>query len=110
MDSFEDVFLAVKEYCKERVAAPAYTVFFQRLEIGDFDGTTVVIIAHADFVRTTISSRYMALIKEALLNTLGFEVEVEIRVKAAEPVPAPAPEKDTADAVKATTVPGSAPE
>ena len=110
LDSFEDVFLAVKEYCKERVAAPAYTVFFQRLEIGDFDGTTVVIIAHADFIRTTISSRYMALIKEALLNTLGFEVEVEIRVKAAEPVPAPAPEKDTADAVKATTVPGSAPE
>ena len=110
MDSFEDVFLAVKEYCKERVTTPAYTVFFQRLEIGDFDGATVVIIAHADFIRTSLSSRYMPLIKEAFMAILGFEVEIDIQVKAPEAAPAPAPVQDAADAVKATTVPGSAPE
>ena len=112
LDSFEDVFLAVKEYCKERVTTPAYTVFFQRLEIGDFDGATVVIVAHADFIRTSLSSRYMALLKEAFMAILGFEVEIDIQVKAPEaaPAPAPAPAQETADAVKATTVPGSAPE
>ena len=111
MDSFEEVFAAVKDYCKERVTAPSYTVFFDRLEIGDFDGATVTIFAHAEFVRTSLTTRYLPLLREAFLAIIGIEVDIDICVKAAEPVPAPKAEekKPEADAVSATTLPGSAP-
>lgn len=112
MDSFEDVFIAVKDYCKERVTAPAFTVFFQRLEIKDFDGATVTILAHADFIRTSLTSRYIPLLKEAFLAILGFEVEIEIEVNApaAAPAPAPAPSPTVTqapDAASQTTLPGT---
>ena len=109
MDSFEDVFLAVKEYCKERVTGPAYTVFFQRLEIRDFDGSTVTILAHAEFIRTSLNSRYLSLLKEAFLAILGFEVEIVIDVVAPPPVQPDAAMLDTAhpDAVSQTILPGA---
>ncbi len=109
MDSFEDVFLAVKEYCKERVTGPAYTVFFQRLEIRDFDGSTVTILAHAEFIRTSLNSRYLSLLKEAFLAILGFEVEIVIDVVAPPPVQPDAAMPDTAhpDAVSQTILPGA---
>ncbi len=102
MDSFEDVFLAVKEYCKERVTAPAYTVFFERLKIRDFDGSTVTILTHAEFVRTSLTSRYMPLLKEAFLAILGLDVDVAIEVEAAAQQ-----EEPKADAVAQTVVPGT---
>ncbi len=114
MDSFEEVFHAVKEYCKEQVSPPAYTVFFQRLEVGEFDGESVTILTHADFIRNTIRTRYLNLLREGFIAILGFEVNIDIQVKAAEPeAPAPVEEekpRPTADAVAITAVPGSAPE
>ena len=73
MNSFEEVFAAVKDYCKERVTAPSYTVFFDKLEIGDFDGATAIIYTHAEFIRTSLNTRYLPLLREAFLAILGID-------------------------------------
>ncbi len=104
MNSFDEVFLAVKEYCRERVTQPAYMVFFERLKISDFDGSTVTILAHAEFVRTSLVNRYMPLFKEAFLAILGLDVEIVVELE--EPAPA-AIEEPKQDAVAQTVVPGT---
>lgn len=106
MDSFEEVFQAVQEYCRLRVTAPAFTVFFQRLEVVSFDGTTAVLLAPAEFIRTSLVNRYMPLLTEAFTATLGIDVKVEIEVAA----PPPAPPADAPDAISQTVLPGSAQE
>lgn len=102
MDSFDEVLAAVQDYCKARVTAPAYSVFFQRLELDpNFDGAHVNIITRAEFIRTSLVSRYMSLLREAFSAVLGFEVEVNITVEAPA-APAPVP-----DAVSQTILPGA---
>lgn len=114
MDSFEDVFVAVKNYCRERITGPAYSVFFERLECGSFDGEKVIIYAHADFVRTSLNTRYMPLLREAFLAVLGFEVQLDIQVRnsnngaTAVPQPsAPIAGNTLPDAAAQTTLPGT---
>ena len=102
LDSFDEVLAAVQDYCKARVTAPAYSVFFQRLELDpNFDGAHVTIITRAEFIRTSLVSRYMSLLREAFSAVLGFEVEVNITVEAPA-APAPVP-----DAVSQTILPGA---
>ena len=108
MESFDEVFLAVKDYCKERVTTAAYSLFFQRLEAGDFDGTSVTVYTHADFIKKSLVSRYLPLLKEAFLAILGFEVEIRVDLRAAEPETAPSAGQDTPDAVRQTVIPGEA--
>lgn len=79
MNSFNDVFSAVKEYCQEKLAAATYNLFIQDIEPVSFDGKKATLLFHAEFKRSTVAERYTGLLKEAFLTLLGFEVELELR-------------------------------
>ena len=48
MNSFNEVFSAVKEYCKEKVVLATYNVFFNDIEAVDFDGNTATLQVRTD--------------------------------------------------------------
>jgi chromosomal replication initiator protein len=96
MDSFDEVFTAVKEYCRERLAEATYRVFIQDLTPLSFEGGVVTISARTDFLKKIVDERYQPLIKDGFRTLLGFDVDLEFVVPkaaaaaAAESVPVPA--------------------
>lgn len=100
MNSFDEVFSAVLDYCRQRVSSVTYNTFLDGLEAVSFTGGTAVLRVRSAFIRDIVSSRYDELLKEGFKAILGFDVELEYTVP-----PAPQPEEsapaDAADAAGA---------
>ena len=89
MDSFDEVFSAVKSYCKQRLVDATYNLFIDGLEPISFENGVVTISVRSDFIKGMVQERYADLLKEAFTSILGFGVELEFKVP--EPVkPEPA--------------------
>ena len=91
MNSFNEVFNAVKEYCKQNVVLATYNLFFADIEPVDFDGNTATLQVRTDFVKNTIENRYPDLIPEAFRTILGFEPNLVFVLPSAQPAPSAAP-------------------
>lgn len=88
MDSFVEIFAAVKTYCRERVAPATFDLFFADLEPITFEGGTASIRVRSDFVRGVLEERYLPMLKEGFSSVLGFDVEITLAVvETAEPPP-----------------------
>ena len=90
MNSFDEVFAAVKEYCKERVVGATYDLFIGDIEPISFDGNSAELSVRSEFVKNTLENRYLKLLKEGFQAILGFEPEIHLIVPVSGPTPAPA--------------------
>ena len=64
MNSFDEVFAAVKEYCKERVVGATYDLFIGDIEPISFDGNSAELSVRSEFVKNTLENRYLKLLKK----------------------------------------------
>ncbi len=85
MNSFDEVFAAVKEYCKERVVGATYSLFIEDIEPISFDGNSAALSVRSEFVKNTLENRYLDLLRDAFREILGFEPEIALSVPQAEP-------------------------
>lgn len=81
MNSYNDVFLAVKEYCKQNIVEASYNLFIEPLEMASFQDNTAVILTNTDWAKQIIEERFSYLIKKGFEAILGFTVLVNIQVK-----------------------------
>ncbi len=81
MESFNDVFLAVKEYCKTQIVETSYKLFIDPLETGDMTGDSVTIYAPSEFILTTVKNRFLPFITKGIEETLGFTLLVNLELK-----------------------------
>ncbi|MGD9559796.1 MAG: chromosomal replication initiator protein DnaA [Oscillospiraceae bacterium] len=81
MDSFVEIFSAVKAYCQERVAPATYDLFFADLVPLSYENGSAVVGVRSDFVRGVLAERYLDMLAEAFRSLLGFDVSVELRVE-----------------------------
>lgn len=88
MNSFDEVFGAVKEYCKERLALATYNLFIDGLDAVSFDGKTATIGVRSEFIRGIVDTRYKDLISEGFQTLLGFAVEIHFMLPPGDPEPA----------------------
>ena len=51
MSSFDEVFAAVKEYCKERLVLATYNLFIDGIEPVSFEGSVATLSVRSDFVK-----------------------------------------------------------
>ncbi|MEG1381390.1 MAG: chromosomal replication initiator protein DnaA [Ruthenibacterium sp.] len=87
MNSFDEVFAAVKDYCKERLAPAAYNLFIDGIAPVSFDDNIVSLSIHSEFLKGLVEARYCNLLKEGFKELLGFAVEIDLKVtQADEPV------------------------
>ena len=93
MNSFDDVFAAVKAYCKERVVQATYDLFLRDIQPVSFDGTAAVLQVRSEFIKNTLEKRYMPLVSEGFRAILGFEPELQLVFPPAQPE---VPESDQA--------------
>lgn len=82
MDSFNETWNQITDYCKENVTEVAYKTWFERIEPVsiDFDNKTVILSVPNDFHKQTIEKFYKPIIDEALKGLFGTTVEIELSV------------------------------
>ena len=80
MDSFDEVFAAVKGYCRERLVDATYNLFIDGLEPVSFENGTVTISVRSDFIKGMVQERYADLLNEAFTAILGFGVDMNFQV------------------------------
>lgn len=86
MDSFKDVLIAAKDYCKEKIAEATYNLYIDGLEAISFeDSSQITLSVRNEFLCKIITDRYLNLLKEAFKEVLGFEIAVHLVVPSTPP-------------------------
>lgn len=83
MNSFEEVFEAVKEYCTKdgKVGDIARNLWLDTLKPVRLEGTDAVFYCSSDFQRSVVNNNYEHLLKEGFARILGFPVELRLIVQ-----------------------------
>ena len=80
MNSFQEVFSSVKQYCREQgIPDVAVNLWINALTPVQLDGSTAVFTVQSSFQRAVVLGNYEALLKEAFFNILGFDVPVVVK-------------------------------
>ena len=82
MNSFDDVFSHVKQYCLKEGEIPevAVKLWIDTLTPVKLDGSIAYFTVQSDFQKSVTMSNYGDLLKEAFHNILGFDVDIQIQV------------------------------
>lgn len=84
MNSFDEVFFAVKEYCKQHLAGATYALFIDGIQPVAFDSTVATLSIGTDFLKGIVETRYSDLLREAFQQILGFDVQISLVLPTAE--------------------------
>lgn len=77
MESFNDIWEAVLEYCKARVNETAYNLWIKIIKFDGFENSVVTLRFPKPMHKNIVTSQYGDLIDEAFENVLGFKVKIE---------------------------------
>lgn len=91
MDSFEELFSMVKEYCKTQMTEVAYKIWIKDIAPISFDNDSVVLGVSSEFKKNIVTEKYKSLLSKGFEQTLGFPVEIIISVVDEEPKQNPEP-------------------
>ncbi len=78
MESFEQVFEAVSDYCATQMSATSHSLFIKQLKPVSMGGDTAVLSISSDFLRNTVQEKYSGMLEEGFSELLGFPVKVKI--------------------------------
>ena len=106
MNSFEEVFDAVKAYCTKdgKVGDIARNLWLDTLKPMRLEGTDAVFYCASEFQRSVVNNNYANLLQEGFAQILGFPVQLRLIVQDSGEDTAAAAEQDqnTADALEKT--------
>ena len=91
MDSFEELFSVVKEYCKTQMTEVAYKIWIKDIEAVSFDNDTAVLGVSSEFKKNIVTEKYKSLLSKGFEEALGFPVEINIVVVDEDPQKQPEP-------------------
>ena len=99
MDSFEDAWKVISDYCKSKITDIAYNTWISRIQPVDldFDNGTAYLLVPNDFHAQTLSRCYMSLLNEGFEEIFGTKFNIEFRT------PANAPKKSKPSAAASIT-------
>ncbi|MCM1114846.1 MAG: chromosomal replication initiator protein DnaA [Clostridium sp.] len=77
MESFDDIWNAVLDYCKINVNETAYNLWINTIKFENFENSTVTLRLPKPLHKNIVTSQYGDLLTEAFENILGFKVNIE---------------------------------
>ncbi|MCM1226791.1 MAG: chromosomal replication initiator protein DnaA [Clostridium sp.] len=82
MNSFEEVFNLVIDYCKEvgDIGDVAIKLWIKTITPVGLEGSTAILSVDSEFQKGVIMANYGSLLEKAFKATLGFDVNIDIRV------------------------------
>ena len=86
MNSFEEVFENVKNYCLENNKIPeiGVTTWINAMKPVGLNGSDAVFSVQTEFQKNIVFSNFESALSEAFLNVLGFKVNLVINVESEE--------------------------
>ena len=81
MESFNDVFKAVKEYCSQKIVKASFDLFIEPMEAGRLEGDTAELYTNSEWSKGIIEDRFSSILKEGFEMVLGFTLVPRIEVK-----------------------------
>lgn len=78
VESFDQVFEAVCEYCKANLSDVNYTLWIEDLEPVQFVGLTAYLKAKSKFKRNIIVEKYEDILLKGFSRVLGFEIDIVV--------------------------------
>ncbi len=78
VESFDDVFSAVCEYCKAYLSDVNYTLWIEDLKPIKFEGLTAYLKAKSKFKRNIIVEKYEDILLKGFSEVLGFDVSLVV--------------------------------
>lgn len=78
VESFDQVFTAVCEYCRSYLSDVNYTLWIEDLEPVQFVGLTAYLKAKSKFKRNIIVEKYGDILSKGFSEVLGFDIELVI--------------------------------
>ncbi len=78
MESFSQCLEAVKEYCREYMPDAAYNLWIKGIEPVSYSVDSAVISVSSDFIRQTVESRYLNLLKQGFEAVIGYDLDLEV--------------------------------
>ena len=88
MDSFNEAWGIICDYCKERITDVAYKTWISKIEPVNLDFTQgkAILMVPGDFHRQTLIRGYMKLLNDAFANVFGPGIEITFTIPDEEPV------------------------
>ncbi len=83
MDSYQDIWNLVKDYCKQKESSTIYSLWIEPLQLESFKENEVV-LSTTPFKSNIVRNKFMDLLKEAFTAILGFPINIEIVAEDAE--------------------------
>lgn len=77
LESYNDIWNLVRDYCKDKVSDTIYSLWLEPLKLVSFEETRVVLSA-SEFKAQIVRGKFLNLLKEAFESVMGFSVDVEI--------------------------------
>ena len=78
MESFNEVFDLVRDFCKGKMSAVAYDMWIKDIQPEKMDGTTARLSVSSGFKRNIVLEKYSALLSQAFEQVMGFPVEIVV--------------------------------
>ena len=85
MDSFDEIFDLVKEYCKTQMTDVAYNLWIKDIEPVRLTVDEAFLSVNSEFKQNIVSEKYKELLSKGFEGVLGFPVEVTIELASAAP-------------------------
>ncbi len=85
MDSFDEIFDLVKEYCKTQMTDVAYNLWIKDIEPVRLTVDEAFLSVNSEFKQNIVSEKYKELLSKGFEGVLGFPVEVIIELTSAAP-------------------------
>ena len=81
MESFADLFEAIKANCKTEMGHVPYSIWIKDIDPISFDGNTAVLSVKTEFKSKVIQEKYIHILKAQFENLIGEQVEIKLQVK-----------------------------
>lgn len=86
METIQDVWQEICDYCKSRVNEVTYNAWFTLLSLQRIDGSKAYLYVKTDFQKKVILENYKNILDDAFFEVMKFPVEIIIRTDSDKPI------------------------
>ena len=80
MNTYDDIWLAVLDYCKTQISKTGFSLWIEPLKLIDFNGNTITLLLASPMQEKITKSQYGTLLEQAFEEVLGFKVNLEYKL------------------------------
>lgn len=77
MDSYNDLWKLVRDYCKQNISETAYNLWFSDMKLVSFEDDKVV-LSENSYKAEIVRKKFMDLLNKGFETVIGFPIEIEI--------------------------------